>query len=153
VRGSEANLAERAVAPGAVAASKVVLTRPEQVSPALAEALEGGDLDVAASFFAREACFLTPDATAIRGREDIRPILAQLIASRVQIRIEVQSTLVAGDMAIATERWTMHTKGTGAEPFVQTSGATVLLRHLERTWKLMIVAPWGLRGADLHRFA
>jgi Ketosteroid isomerase homolog len=119
---------------------------PERATLAFAEAQNAGDLDAAASFFARDACFLTPDATVIRGREEIRAVLAQLIASCAQIQVEGQSMLRAGEVALSIQRWTMRSHGVGA-PFVQTSSSTVLLRHLERTWKLLIVAPWGLGGA------
>ncbi len=124
---------------------------PERATLAFVEAQNAGELDAAASFFARDACFLTPDATAIRGREEIRAVLAQLIASSAKIRVEGQSMLTAGEMALSTQRWTMRSGGVEA-PFVQTSNATVLLRRLERTWKLLIVAPWGLGGGGRDRF-
>jgi len=118
---------------------------PERAALSFANAQNAGDLDVATSCFARDACFITPDATAIRGRAEIRAILAQLNASSVQIQIEGQSTLKAGEVALSIQRWTMRSCGVGA-PFVQTSSATVLLRRLESSWKLMILAPWGLGG-------
>ena len=124
---------------------------PERATLAFVEAQNAGELDMAASLFARDACFLTPDATAIRGRDEIRSVLAQLIASSAKIRIEDQSMLTAGEMALSIQRWTMRSGGIDA-PFVQTSNATVLLRRLERTWKLAILAPWGLGGAARDRF-
>ncbi len=124
---------------------------PERATLAFVEAQNGGNLDAAASFFARDACFLTPDATAIRGREEIRAVLAQLIASRAKIQVEGQSMLTAGEMALSVQRWTMRSGGVGT-PFAQTSSSTVLLRRLECSWKLLIVAPWGLGGAARDRF-
>jgi ketosteroid isomerase-like protein len=124
---------------------------PERATLAFVAAQNAGELDAAASFFARDACFLTPDATAIRGREEIRGVLAQLIASSAKIQVEGQSMLTAGEMALSTQRWTMRSGGIDA-PFVQTSNATVLLRRLECSWKLAILAPWGLGGAARDRF-
>jgi ketosteroid isomerase-like protein len=131
--------------------TRTPLSTPEQVTLAFVAAHNAGELDTAASFFARDACFLTPDATAIRGREEIRAVLAQLIASRAEIQVEDQSMLTAGEMALSTQRWTMRSGGASA-PFVQTSNATVLLRRLECSWKLAILAPWGLGGAARDRF-
>jgi ketosteroid isomerase-like protein len=116
---------------------------PERATLAFIEAQNAGELDIAASFF-------TPDATAIRGREEIRAVLAQLIASSAKIRVDGQSMLTAGEMALSIQRWTMRSGGAEV-PFVQTSNATVLLRRLECSWKLMILAPWGLGGGGRDR--
>jgi hypothetical protein len=48
---------------------------PEEITRALAVSLSSGDLDAATSCFAKDACLLTPDATVVRGRREIRPIL------------------------------------------------------------------------------
>jgi ketosteroid isomerase-like protein len=120
---------------------------PERTSLAFAEALNAGDLRAASSFFAREACLLTPDATVIRGREDIRAILVQLIVGRVQVLVEAQGMLAAGDMALSTERWTIRSNGGNAAPHIQTSSSTIVLRHLEGSWKLLVLAPWGWGSA------
>ena len=124
---------------------------PERVTLAFAAALNAGDTDLAASFFTRDACFLTPDATAIRGREEIRDVLIQLIGSDSQIDVEGQSMIIAGEIALSAQHWTMRSGG-GEAPFAQTSRSTVLLRHLERAWKLLIVAPWGLDADARDRF-
>jgi hypothetical protein len=54
----------------------------------LPELLSAGDLEGATACFARDACLLTQDATAIHSRERIRPVLAQLIARRARIEVE-----------------------------------------------------------------
>ena len=131
--------------------TRTPLSTPEQVTLAFVAAHNAGELDTAASFFARDACFLTPDATAIRGREEIRAVLAQLIASRAEIQVEGQSMLTAGEMALSTQRWTIRS-GDVDSRFVRSSNSTILLRRLERTWKLLILAPWGLGGAARDRF-
>lgn len=53
---------------------------------AFARALSAGDLDEAAAGFARDGCLVTADATAIHGRERIRPVLAQMVLRSTQIR-------------------------------------------------------------------
>lgn len=126
-----------------------------QRTPALAcltfaATLNNGELDAATSCFAREGCLITPDATAIRGRESIRDILAQLIARRAEIAVELSATLTAGDVALAHERWRICSEGAENVPFVQVSTPTLVLRCIEEDWKLAIAAPWGVRGTAIQ---
>jgi ketosteroid isomerase-like protein len=48
---------------------------PQESTLAFVEAINQADLDGATNCFALDACLVTPDSTAIRGREEIRPIL------------------------------------------------------------------------------
>ncbi len=121
---------------------------PEQVLVSFVQALCSRDLAAAASCVAREASFLTPDATVIHGRREIRHILAQFIQMRPNIQIQLRTMLPAGDVALSSERWTMRFEPVEATAFVQISNPLFLLRRLESAWKLLIVAPWGLGGAN-----
>jgi uncharacterized protein (TIGR02246 family) len=116
---------------------------PKQTTAALVQAINRRDLDAATRCFAKDACLLTPDSTAIRGRDEIRPILAQMIARNPQIEVQAGSVLVAGDVALAKERWVTRSAGTRDAVFVQESPATLVLRQLEGVWKLGIAALWG----------
>jgi ketosteroid isomerase-like protein len=110
---------------------------------AFAGALNAGQLDVATAYFAIDGCLITPDATAVRGRESIRPVLSQMIARRARIAVEFSTALAAGDVALVHRRWRIRSIGEGADPFVQRTNPTLLLRRLEAEWKLAIAAPWG----------
>jgi ketosteroid isomerase-like protein len=112
-------------------------------SPAFAAALNAGQLEAATACFARDACLLTPDATTIRGRDHIRAILCQLIAMRPTVEVEQRGMLIAGDVALGTETWTIRLNGLELTPFAQTSETTAVLRRIEGAWKLQIAAPWG----------
>ena len=126
----------RATEPTSIAA-------PQQGMAAFARAINEADLDAATACFARDACLITPDATAIRGREAIRPLLAQLIARRTEIAVEASGLLPAGDIALVRERWTIHSDGAGGARFTQSSTPTLILRRIDGAWKLAIAAPWG----------
>jgi ketosteroid isomerase-like protein len=118
---------------------------PRESTRAFAASLSRGDLDAAARCFTKDACLLTPDATAVRGREEIRPILHQLIV--VDFRIEVQESAVAlaGEVALGTERWLVTSAGSEGSLFTRTLNPTLVLRCLEGTWKLAVAMPWGRR--------
>jgi uncharacterized protein (TIGR02246 family) len=119
----------------------------------LATALSAAELDRALSLFDEDGCFVTPDATAIRGSKGIRAILSQLIASRVQLRVESRSTRMAGSLALCQERWAFTHARAGAAPLVQASDSTALLRRSSDAWRLLIAAPWGIADADRRPFA
>lgn len=110
------------------------------------ELLGCGNLDAASACFARDACLLTQDATAIHGREHIRPLLAQLIARRTRIDVGLSNVLVAGNVALVREQWTIQIDSVEGSRFEQTTSATVVLRRIEDQWKLALVAPWGCGG-------
>jgi ketosteroid isomerase-like protein len=109
---------------------------------AFVRALSQGDLDSATACFARDGCLITPDLTAVHGRDRIRPVLAQLIAAAVQVRVDQSNSLHAGETLIARERWTIRLGGNGRR-FEQTCDPTLVLRKVEGSWKLVIAAPWG----------
>lgn len=107
-------------------------------------ALYVGDLDAATACFARDGCLITPDATAVHSRERIRPLLAQLIARRTEIEVELSNVVGAGEVALANERWRVRSGiGDEAPRVEQTLSPTLVLRQIEGEWKIAIAAPWG----------
>lgn len=115
---------------------------PEQVTRAFAESVSRGDLRAATRCFAKDACLVTPDATTVRGREDIRPILRQLITSGSRIEVQQSSMLLAGEVAFGTERWVITSPGSEGQPFTRSLTPTMVLRRLEGAWKLAVAIPW-----------
>jgi uncharacterized protein (TIGR02246 family) len=117
---------------------------PERVSHAFAAALGRGDLRASAACFARDACLITPDGTAVHGRQQIKPVLAQLIFSGAEVAIELSSALIAGDVAFAHERWTICRRGLEGTQFSQTIDPNLVLRRIDARWKLAIASPWAI---------
>jgi len=115
---------------------------PRESTRALAASISRGDLDSAARCFAKDACLLTPDATAVRGREEIKPILHQLIVTGSQIEVQDSSIVLAGEVALGSERWIVTSAGSEGSPFTRTLTPTVVLRQIEDVWKLAVAMPW-----------
>lgn len=113
------------------------------IRPPLPSLLSGGKLDAAMACFARDACLITQDATAIHGRDRIRPLLAQLISRHAKIEVEFSNALIAGDVAFAQERWLVQMDGVEGSRFEQVCEPTLVLRWIEDRWKVGIAAPWG----------
>jgi ketosteroid isomerase-like protein len=118
---------------------------PQDCTRAFADFLNRGDLDGAAHCFTKDACLMTPDATAIRGREEIRPILHQMIVGESRIEVQESAVVMAGEVALGTERWLITSAGSAGEPFRRTLTPTMVLRRLEGVWKLAVAMPWGRR--------
>jgi ketosteroid isomerase-like protein len=116
------------------------------IRPPLPSLLSAGRLDAAMACFAKDACLITQDATAIHGRSRIRPLLAQLIARHAQIEVEFSNALIAGEVAFAQERWMVRMDGVEGSRFAQVCEPTLVLRWIEDRWKIGIAAPWGWRN-------
>ena len=115
---------------------------PQESSRAFAASISRGDLESAACCFAKDACLVTPDATAVRGRDEIRPILHQLIVLGSQIEVQESSVLPAGEVALGTERWLVTSPGSEGSPFTRALTPMLVLRQLEDVWKLAVALPW-----------
>ena len=122
---------------------------PAGACPDFTSALSRGDLHSAVACFARDGCLITPDATAIHGRDRIRPLLAQMVVRQTEIRVESASAIGAGDVILAQERWRVRAGRPEPSRVEQNLDATLVLGLIEGEWKLTIVAPWGWGRARL----
>lgn len=116
---------------------------PRQAALNLVAAINASDLGAATASFARDGTLLTPDGTAVRGREDIASILAQMIAAGTQIEVESHSLLRGGRVAVASECWRISSGVAVAPPLAQRTQAMIVAELIENEWKLVIAAPWG----------
>lgn len=107
------------------------------------EALRNRDLERAVRCFAPEGCLITPDRTAVHGRERIRPLLAQMIERRTAVEVEQSTVLSAGDSALACELWSISSECVAGERFTLVSRPMLVLRRRGTEWQLEIAALWG----------
>ena len=124
---------------------------PAGACPDFTSALSRGDLQAAVACFARDGCLITPDATAIHGRDQIRPLLTQMVIRQTEIRVESASAIGAGEVILAQERWRVSAGQPAAARVEQNLDATLVLGLIEGEWKLTIVAPWGWGRTRLAR--
>jgi ketosteroid isomerase-like protein len=122
---------------------------PHGACPSFARALNSDDLEAAAACFARDGCLITPDATAVHGRDSVRAVLAQMVARQTRILVEESNAIRAGEVILARERWRVQAGELAGSPIDQTLSAVLVLRWIEETWKLTIAAPWGWTVAML----
>lgn len=116
---------------------------PEEGIHRFVDSINRGEVDAATACFSKDACLLTPDKTAVRGRMEIRPILRQLVAAESQIEVHQRSLLRGGHVALAFERWSI--TSSAATPFTRTLDPTLVMQQLEEVWKIAVAAPWARR--------
>ncbi len=117
--------------------------RPDSALTAFTAALSTGDVQAAAAAFTRQGCLITPDGTAIHGRDDIAGVLTQMIARRTQVEVDRVAVREAGDVALASGRLTMRSDGPEGTRFVQAFDPKMVIHRVEGCWKLAVIAPWG----------
>jgi ketosteroid isomerase-like protein len=59
--------------------------------------------------------------------------------------VQESAVVMAGEVALGTERWLITSAGSAGEPFRRTLTPTMVLRRLEGVWKLAVAMPWGRR--------
>jgi len=129
---------------GSDAARRADHEAPAEARVAFLAALRRGDHRGAVAHLARDACFVTPDATVVRGRPDIAAILAQLTATGMELEADpLVPALIAGNTALSLERWTAISAGEGDRPLVRTFVSRSVMVRVEGDWKFLILAPWG----------
>jgi ketosteroid isomerase-like protein len=55
----------------------------------------------------------------------------------------MSTVVVAGDVAFASERWTIGIDGVEGSRFEQSCNTALVLHRIEGRWKLALLAPWG----------
>jgi ketosteroid isomerase-like protein len=115
---------------------------PEQTVITFVAALNGGRLRDATDCFSRDGCLVTPDATAVHGRDEIARLLAQLVDRRTTVEVVLSSELRAGEAALSRQSWLLRTDGADGSRYAQELQATLVLHRIEASWKLAIVSPW-----------
>lgn len=130
-----------------MASASPTLPGPGKACLSFPAAVSAGELDAAAKCFARDGCLITPDATAIHGRESIRRVLAQMIVRDTEIEVELSTAVGAGEVVLIHQRWRIRSGERAGGRLEQVADALMILRRVEGAWKLSIAAPWGYRQA------
>lgn len=114
----------------------------ERAAGEFSAALNNGDLERALACMALGSWLVTPDATEVKGRERIRAVLAQLVASRVEFEVQARSVREDGQLALVSERWRIRSPAPGCSYHEQLSYPLLVARRIAGEWKLVHLAPW-----------
>jgi uncharacterized protein (TIGR02246 family) len=123
---------------------------PAGVSEAFVAAINAGDLAGALGLYREDAVLLAPDGQCVRGAKAIEGLLAGLLQMQVQMETRIERVIEAGDVALATETWTMRPHA--PDGIGEHSGQSIVLfTHGDDGWRLLIDAPWGLTAPPLDQ--
>jgi ketosteroid isomerase-like protein len=124
---------------------------PARISEAFVDAINAGDLPGALALYRDDAVLLAPDGECARGAKAIEELLGGLVAMQVEMEIRIENVIEAGEIAVASEAWTMrprapdggapHPDGASSEQHGQ---SIVLFTRGADGWRFLIDAPWGL---------
>jgi uncharacterized protein (TIGR02246 family) len=112
-------------------------SRAEQVCRLVSAALSDGDLDAALVHYEPDAVTSPVGGRAVRGRAELRQLLAAAAAARLLYTVDVERVLEAGDVALVHGTW--RSAGSGEDGTAQRrSGAywSVVRRSAQNTWRI-----------------
>jgi len=117
---------------------------PAAVSEAFVAAVNAGELECALDLYRTDAVLLTPDGHCARGADAIKELLAGLLTMQIEMTTCIEQAIEVGDVAVASESWTMRVQGADAAASVQSGRSIVVFARGEHGWRFLVDAPWGL---------
>jgi uncharacterized protein (TIGR02246 family) len=117
---------------------------PAGVSEAFVASINAGDLQDALGLYCDDAVLLAPDGQCARGVQAIEELLRGLLAMQVEMETRIENVIEAGDIAVASEAWTMRLGAPNGTRNEQHGESIVLFTHTPSGWRFLIDAPWGL---------
>lgn len=117
---------------------------PVDVDRLFAEALSRGDLDSELAMYEDEACYVEGNGTQVRGREQIRVALAELITLSPTLDCYEVDVVENDDLAVLRARWTFSGTNSDGTSFERHGRSIeVVRRQPDGTWRFIIDLPSG----------
>jgi len=117
---------------------------PAKVSEAFVAAINAGDLPSALGHYRDDAVLLAPDGQCARGAQAIEELLRGLVAMQVKMGTRIENVIEVGDIAVASEAWTMRLHAPDGASSEQHGQSIVLFTRGRDGWQFLLDAPWGL---------
>jgi len=121
---------------------------PAQLGQLFAERANAGDLDGMLALYTDSATFIGPDGASASGGDAIRGRLQELLAMRPKIASTGGQVVIAGDLALISNRWHMtFGVGDGEQVGVDGESTEVARRQADGGWLYAIDHPALAAGA------
>ncbi len=125
------------------------MTTPAEVSEAFLAAFNSGDIEAILSYYGPDGVFVTEQGQALKGPDEIRPMLEDFMAMKPNLQSDNSKLISAGDLAVNVMKWTLTGTGPdGAAVSMQGSGFDVMRRQPDGSWNVVVDNPWGAAILD-----
>jgi len=115
---------------------------PEELGRLFAERVNAGDLEGVLSLYEESATIVSPDGASASGSDAIRERLEGLLAMAPQITPTSSRAVMAGDVALMSNRWRMSLGGgDGAPTGLDGASTEVARRQPDGSWLYLIDNP------------
>lgn len=116
---------------------------PKDLHRLFAERTNAGDLEALLGLYERESVLVGPDGDAAAGEASIRELLGSLLAMAPQIEAGESRALIAGDVALLSNRWrmTFSTGDSGGQTGFESTSTEVARRQPDGSWRYLIDDP------------
>lgn len=124
-----------------------MVTRPEDLHPALSEAYNAGDLEALLSLYDPKAAFVIKPSRVTGSPAELRAAIQHFIALGGRLTVNPQSFTRFDDLALVLGTFTLSGRRGDGTPFERASRfADVLRRQPDGSWLIAIDNPYG--GVD-----
>lgn len=111
---------------------------PDELCHLIADAIGDGDLDAALSYYEPDAVQATDTEAPAIGLGAIRQVLAGAVEAKLAYDVQVQRSLVIGEIALLAGRWSMRgTDQSGVPRAVFGTVSSIARRRPDRSWRVM----------------
>jgi uncharacterized protein (TIGR02246 family) len=121
-----------------------MVTRPEDLYPALSEAYNAGDLEAVLSLYDPKAVFVIKPGRVTETPAELRAALQHVIALGGSLTVNPDSFVRSDDLVLVLGTFTLSGRRPDGSPFERTSRfADVLRRQPDGRWLIAIDNPYG----------
>jgi ketosteroid isomerase-like protein len=121
-----------------------MVTRPEDLYPALSEAYDACNLEAVLSLYDPKAVFVIKPSHVTESPAELRAAMQHLIALRGRLTVNPDSFVRSDDVVLVLGTFTLSGRRTDGTPFERTSRfADVLRRQPDGRWLIAVDNPYG----------
>jgi uncharacterized protein (TIGR02246 family) len=121
-----------------------MVTRPEDLYPALSEAYNAGDLEAMLSLYDPKAVFVIKPGRVTESPAELRAAMQHLIALRGSLTVDPHSFTRSDDLVLVLGTFTLSGRRADGTPFESASRfADVLRRQPDGRWLIAVDNPYG----------
>ena len=121
-----------------------MVTRPEDIYPALSEAYNAGDLEALVSLYDPKAVFVIKPGRVTESPEELRGAMQHVAALRGRLTVNPRTFIRSDDLVLVLGTFTLSGRRGDGTAFERTSKfADVLRRQPDGHWLVAIDNPYG----------